>query len=55
LTSADFLPLLPLLIVAYASVLVLVIGAFWRSHAAMGILTLLSLAAGFVADRKSVV
>jgi len=49
LTAADFLPLLPLIVVAYGAVLVLVIGAFWRSHAAMGVLSLLTLAGGFAA------
>jgi len=47
-TYPDFLALLPLIIIGYAAVLLLVIGAFWRSHRGMTILTLISLAAAFL-------
>jgi NADH-quinone oxidoreductase subunit N len=48
-TAADYQALLPLIIVAYGAVMVLVVGAFWRSHLAMAAMTLLILAAAFVA------
>lgn len=49
MTFADFVAVLPLLVVGYASVLVLVIGAFWRNHTGVAVLALVNLAAAFVA------
>lgn len=40
---ADFIALLPLLITAYAGVAIMLVVAFWRSHAAAFVLTLVSL------------
>ncbi len=49
MTFADLPVLLPLIIIGYSAIVVLVAGAFWKSHSAMGALTLISLAAGFLA------
>ena len=47
MTLTDIQALLPLVVIGYASVLVLVIGAFWRSRLGVSILALVSLAAAF--------
>ncbi len=46
-TVADFLTLLPLIVVAYGAVLIMVAAAFWRSHKAIFGMALFSLAAAF--------
>jgi NADH-quinone oxidoreductase subunit N len=47
-TATDLLTLLPLICLAYGAVVVLVVGAFWRSHAGVVALTLCSLAASLL-------
>jgi NADH-quinone oxidoreductase subunit N len=48
MSPGDPVALLPLIVVGYASVMVLVIGAFWRNHCAVGVLTLGGLGAAFI-------
>jgi NADH-quinone oxidoreductase subunit N len=45
----DLLALLPLIIPGYAAVVLLVLGAFWRSHSGMAILTLATLVTSSIA------
>jgi NADH-quinone oxidoreductase subunit N len=47
MTAADLRLLLPLVVIGYGSMVVLVVGAFWRRHAAMSVLALAVLAAAF--------
>ena len=44
----DFQALLPLAVIGYGAVMLLTIGAFWRNHAGMSVLTLVTLAASFL-------
>lgn len=48
LTIADLPLLLPFIIIGYGGVLVMVVGAFWRSHFGMALLSVISLAAAFL-------
>ena len=49
MNQGDLLAVLPLIVIGYAGVVVLVIGAFWRNHCAMSALTLAGLAGAFMA------
>jgi len=49
MNSLDLTALLPHLIVAYGAVMLLVIGAYWRNHAAIATLALVVFAAAFAA------
>ncbi len=48
MTSADVVALLPLVIVAYGAVVVLLVGAFWRSHTAVATICLFTIVAAFI-------
>lgn len=48
LTLADLPLLLPFIIIGYGGVMVMVVGAFWRSHFGMALLSVISLAAAFL-------
>jgi len=50
MTSTDFRFLLPYIILAYGATLLLVVGAFWRRHAAVAFLTLATLVAALLSS-----
>jgi NADH-quinone oxidoreductase subunit N len=53
MTARDLLALLPLICLAYGAVAVMVVGAFWRSHAGIAGLTLASLAAALLVSGQA--